>query len=193
MQFFVPRSVMLHVLVVLFMCFRVLFLFPTCRARVFRFYQSCIRPPPPPSPSPRPPAPQPWVAGIIGTARLQPQAPNFSRHCRTSTVSTRSQKHCRTPTANSKAQWALPDPNCELQISMGTARPNATCQWALSDLNGERQMSDTKPNRMPGRTWEYTPDGMPDTMWEPLQNHELQSSLEPARGQQFKPQLCLQK
>ena len=119
---------MLHVLVVLFMCFRVLFLFPTCRVRVFRFYPRCIRPPPPPSPSPHPPAPQLRVAGIIGTARLQPQAPNFSRLCRTSTVSTRSQKHCWTLTANSRFQWALPNQTRRVSGHCRTSTGSARCQ-----------------------------------------------------------------
>ena len=55
---------------------------------------------PPPPPSPYPPAPQPQAAdssgglnrerGIsVGTAGPQPQAPDLSGHCRTSTASTR--------------------------------------------------------------------------------------------------------
>ena len=61
------------------------------------------------------------------------------------------------PTANSRSQCALPDLNCELQISVGTAGPqprapdlSAHCrtstassrsQWALPDLNRELQIS----------------------------------------------------
>ena len=62
------------------------------------------------------------------------------------------------PTANSRSQCALPDLNCELQISVGTAGPQprapdlsghcrtstttSRSQWALPDLNCERQISE---------------------------------------------------
>ena len=65
--------------------------------------------------------------------------------------------HCRTSTASSRSQWALPDPNCKLQISVATAgsQPRAPdlsgrcrtstvssrSQWALPDLNRELQIS----------------------------------------------------
>ena len=106
--------------------------FPTCQVRVVRFYQSCSPPPPPHPPPPRPPPP--------------PRSPDFSRHCRTSTASARSQDlnrelqipvgtagpqprlpgyttHCRTSTATSRSQWALPDLNRDFQIAVGTAGP----------------------------------------------------------------------
>eukprot|EP00435_Cladocopium_sp_Y103_P060571 s286_g22.t1 len=81
---------------------------------------------------------------------LQGRAPDVSRHCRTSSASSRSQwalpdlnrelqipvgtagpqprvpdpsGHCRTSTASSRSQWALPDLNRELQIPAGTAGP----------------------------------------------------------------------
>ena len=49
----------------------------------------------------------------------QPRAPDLSGHCRTSTASARFQS----PTAASRqeSQWAMPDPNCDRQISVGTA------------------------------------------------------------------------
>eukprot|EP00435_Cladocopium_sp_Y103_P035378 s1758_g9.t1 len=86
----------------------------------------------------------------VGTAGPQPQVPDPSGHCRTSTASSRSQwaqpdlnrelqipvstagpqprapdpsGHCRTSTASSRSQWALPDLNRELQIPVGTAGP----------------------------------------------------------------------
>eukprot|EP00435_Cladocopium_sp_Y103_P066016 s473_g28.t1 len=84
----------------------------------------------------------------VGTAGLQPPAPDPSGHCRTSSASSRSQwalpdsirerqipvgtaglqpsapdpsGHCRTSSASSRCQWALPDFNRELQIPVGTA------------------------------------------------------------------------
>eukprot|EP00435_Cladocopium_sp_Y103_P067835 s530_g30.t1 len=65
---------------------------------------------------------QPQIA--MGTAGLQPRAPDPSGHCRTSIASSRS-------------QWALPDLNRELQIPVGNAA-RAKVQWAAPDLNGER-------------------------------------------------------
>ena len=53
-----------------------------------------------------------------GTAGPQPRAPDLSGHCRTSTTSSRS-------------QWARPDLNRELQISVGTAGPQLQSQWAV--------------------------------------------------------------
>ena len=53
----------------------------------------------------------------VGAARLQLQGPGFSRRCRTST-------------ASSKSQWALPGLNRELQISLD-----------IAGLNRERQIS----------------------------------------------------
>eukprot|EP00435_Cladocopium_sp_Y103_P040781 s569_g11.t1 len=62
--------------------------------------------------------------------------------------------HCRTSTASARSQWALPDLNCECQISVGTAGPqlhrsghcrtstaSARWQWALPDLNRELQIA----------------------------------------------------
>ena len=84
------------------------------------------------------------------------------------TVNSRSQwelsGHCRTSTASSRYQWPLPDPNCELQISVATAGPqprapdlsghcraiagpqpsstaSARSQWPLPDPNCELQIS----------------------------------------------------
>eukprot|EP00435_Cladocopium_sp_Y103_P039283 s2837_g10.t1 len=39
-------------------------------------------------------------------------------------------RHCRTSSASSRSQWALPDLNCELQISVGTADLNCQLQIA---------------------------------------------------------------
>eukprot|EP00435_Cladocopium_sp_Y103_P055316 s1524_g18.t1 len=55
----------------------------------------------------------------VGTAGLQPQAPDRSGHCRTSTASPRSQ--WALPDFNRPTEWALPDLNRELQIAVGTA------------------------------------------------------------------------
>ena len=86
----------------------------------------------------------------VGTAGPPPRAPDPSGHCRTSTVSCRSQwalpdlnrdfqvavgtagpqprlpdrsGHCRTSTATSRSQWALPDLNRDFQIAVDTAGP----------------------------------------------------------------------
>ena len=49
----------------------------------------------------------------------QPRAPDLNGHCRTSSASAR----FPSPTASSRqeSQWAMPDPNCDRQISVGTA------------------------------------------------------------------------
>ena len=72
-------------------------IFPTCRVRVSRFYQSCFS--------------LLLLLILLLLLRQPPQlrAPDLSGHCRTSTASA--------------AQWALPDLNRELQISEGTAGP----------------------------------------------------------------------
>eukprot|EP00435_Cladocopium_sp_Y103_P007032 s3442_g2.t1 len=78
-----------------------------------------------------------------GTAGLHLPASDRSRHCRTSIATARS-------------QWALPDLNRELQISVGNAGPqprgpdpsgqrrtstaSARSQWAVPDLNREVQI-----------------------------------------------------
>jgi len=84
----------------------------------------------------------------------QPRAPDLSAHCRTSTVSSGSQTstagiaagfHPRAPDLSGRSQWALPDFNRELQISVGTACRTSTAssrsQWALPDFNRKRQIS----------------------------------------------------
>ena len=55
--------------------------------------------------------PQPRAPIPVGTAGPQPRAPDPSGHCRTST-------------ATSRSQWALPDPNRDFQIAVGTAGLN---------------------------------------------------------------------
>eukprot|EP00435_Cladocopium_sp_Y103_P067843 s910_g30.t1 len=101
----------------------------------------------------------------VGTAGLQPRAPDPSGHCRTSSASSRSQwalpdfirelqipvgtaglqprvpdpsGHCRTSTASSRFEWALPDFNRELQIPVSTAG----LQPATSPLDVIRQLED---------------------------------------------------
>ena len=56
---------------------------------------------------PPPPPPNSKLQISVSTAGPQLRAPNLSGHCRTSTVS-------------SASQWALPDLNRELQISVGS-------------------------------------------------------------------------
>eukprot|EP00435_Cladocopium_sp_Y103_P030941 s1514_g7.t1 len=59
----------------------------------------------------------------VGTAGLQPRAPDPSGH-RTSAASSRAPDrsgHCRTSAASSRSQWAAPDFSRELQIAVGTA------------------------------------------------------------------------
>eukprot|EP00435_Cladocopium_sp_Y103_P061067 s303_g22.t1 len=64
--------------------------------------------------------------------------------------------HCRTSSASSRSQWALPDPNRELQIAVGTAglhvptpdlsehcrtsSASSRSQWALPDFIRELQI-----------------------------------------------------
>ena len=105
----------------------------------------------------------------VGAAGPQPRALDLSRHCRTSTASSRSQQlraldlsgsrsqwarastacsrsqprasdlsgRCRTSTTSSRSHWALPDLNCELQIS---AAASARSQWALPASTRELQI-----------------------------------------------------
>ena len=121
-------------------------------------------PPPPPPPSP-PRSPDPMWAQPdlhrelqipVGTAGPPPRVADPSGHCRTSTVSSRS-------------QWALPDLNRDFQIAVGTARP----QPRLPDRSGHcrtstgrmsEKMSDRMPEDMPDRMPEDMPDRMPEGM-----------------------------
>ena len=84
------------------------FLFPTSRMRVTRFYQafSFLLPSSSSSVS---------SGSLLGS---QLQAANLSGHFRTST-------------ASSRPQWALPDSNCKLQISVGTAHLNCELQISV--------------------------------------------------------------
>ena len=66
----------------------------------------------------------------------QLRAPDLSGHCRTSTVSFRS-------------QWALPDLDRQRQISVSTAEPQPRSRWALPDLNRELQISAGPKPRAP--------------------------------------------
>ena len=106
-------------------------------------------------------------AGLLAFTSCPPpphqlQTPDLSRHCRTSTASSRSQR-------------ALPDLNSGPQSSVGSAGPqprapnvsgpptkfpdvsghcqtstaSARCHWSLPDINGEHKMSDRMPQRVP--------------------------------------------
>ena len=123
----------------------------------------------------------------------QPRAPELSGHCRTQLRAPDLSGHCRTSTASSRSQWALPDLNRELQISVGTAGPQprapdlsghcrtqlrepdlsghrrtsaarARSQRALRDLNCERKVSHRMPARMSYRMPDRMSDRMPDRM-----------------------------
>ena len=97
-------------------------LFPACHAKVSKFYQSCM----PPiasssssssftSSSSTPPSTA--SQSSVGTAGLQPRAPDFSGHCRAPTATARSQ-WVQPDTASARSQWALP-----LSIEWGGAIP----------------------------------------------------------------------
>ena len=109
----------------------------------------------------------------VGTAGLQPRAPDLSGHCPNGEgqtglmVKARSRwalserrgpdlcGHYRTSTASARAQWALRDFNRERQSSVGTAgpqprAPDLSGHWP--DLNCECKMSHTMSDRMPDRT-----------------------------------------
>ena len=97
--------------------------FPTCHVKVSKFYQSCM----PPiassssssssftSSSSTPPSTASQIS--VGTAGLQPRAPDFSGHCRAPTATARSQ-WVQPDTASARSQWALP-----LSIEWGGAIP----------------------------------------------------------------------
>ena len=65
-----------------------------------------------------------WARTSTACCRSQPRASDLSGRCRTSTTSSRS-------------HWALPDLNCELQIS---AAASARSQWALPASTPELQI-----------------------------------------------------
>ena len=82
----------------------------------------------------------------------------------------------RTSTASSRSQWALPDLNRELQISVCTAGPqprapdlsghcrtstaSSRSQWALQDLNRELQTRDPDLSQTPEKMSDKTPERM---------------------------------
>ena len=87
-------------------------LFPACHAKVSKFYQSCM----PPiasssssssftSSSSTPPSTASQIS--VGTAGLQPRAPDFSGHYRAPTA-TASSQWVQPDTASARSQWALP-------------------------------------------------------------------------------------
>ena len=71
----------------------------------------------------------PWTSPLG-----QLRAPDLSAHCRTSTASSRSQR----AEPSGRAQWALPD--FKRQISVGNAGPQPR-QWGVPELNCELRSS----------------------------------------------------
>ena len=114
-------------------------LFPTCRVRVVRFFQSCSSPPPPPPPpppssSPPPPSPPPPLPPLPCPL---PPCQLFAKLF-----------------ANFRTQWALLDLNCKGLSALGTAGPQPgtfRAQWAPLDLNlGPFELSEHRWNT----TWD---------------------------------------
>ena len=103
--------------------------------------------------------PQPRHPELSGP---QPQHPELSGHCRTQAGG-----HCRTPSATSRAQWALPDPNRDIQISMGLMSNTIACQKECQkecEIEWQKRMSEL--NRMSEHICHIyiLPDEMSETM-----------------------------
>ena len=103
------------------------------------------------------------------------RAPELSGHRRTSTASS---------TASSRSEWALPNLNGELQISVGTARP----QPRTLDLSGVVGTSSASSRSSSRHCWTSTATSR--SQWALLNlNRELQISVGTAGPQPRAPDL----
>ena len=149
--------------------------FPTCQVRVVRYFVGGAAPPPSffllpssffllPSSFLLPPSSSPDLICqlLIAVSLARSHLPALDRSGPRRTLS-----------ASSWSQWASPDLHCQLSIAVGLAGPQPArfgSLWASPGLNrrdsarrGPRRTSTgpQRPDRMPDRTSEDMPDGMP--------------------------------